>query len=117
MKQYTCIVCPNGCLLSYDEKTNTCTGNKCPRGAKYAENEFKCPHRTICSTAKTTLKEYPVISVKTDGEVEKKLIFIVMKEINKIEIHDYLPINSIVIKNVLNTGVNIITTTPMKKGD
>jgi hypothetical protein len=37
MKEFTCIVCPNGCSLHYDETTHTCTGNRCPRGAKYAE--------------------------------------------------------------------------------
>jgi CxxC motif-containing protein len=40
----------------------------------------------------------------------------VMKELNKVTINDYLPINSVVIKNVLNTGADIITTAPMKKG-
>jgi len=116
MKEYICIVCPNGCSLKYDEKTNTVTGNRCPRGAKYAETEFKCPMRTICSTVRTTLDEYPVISVKTNGEIKKELIFQVMKEINKAVVTSYLPVDSVVIENVLNTGVDIITTTPMIKG-
>jgi CxxC motif-containing protein len=40
-----------------------------------------------------------------------------MKEINKVLVKEYLPINGIVIKNVLNTGADIITTAPMKKGN
>jgi CxxC motif-containing protein len=115
MKDYTCIVCPNGCSLHYDETANICTGNRCPRGAKYAESEFKNPMRSLTSTVRTTLPEYPVISVRTSQEVPKKLIPLVMKEINKIVIKDYLPINSVVLANVLSTGASIITTAPMMK--
>jgi len=117
MKEFTCIVCPNGCSLVYDEAKHTCTGNKCPRGAKYAETECTNPQRTICSSVKTTLKEYPVISVRTSHEIQKKLIPDVMKEINKAVVKDYLPINSVVIPNVLGTGADIITTTTMVKGE
>ena len=115
MIEYVCIVCPNGCHLVYDEENDTCTGNKCPRGAKYASNEYKHPTRTVCSSVKTDVEGYPVVSVKTDGEIDKKLMRELVKELNKVVVHDYLDINSIVIENVLNTGVNIITTTPMIK--
>jgi CxxC motif-containing protein len=116
MKEFTCIVCPNGCALHYDEATHTCTGNRCPRGAKYAENEVTHPMRSLTSTVRTSLPDYPVISVRTSTEVPKGMIKDVMKEINKALVSDYLPINAVVIKNVLNTGADIITTAPMKKG-
>jgi CxxC motif-containing protein len=116
MKEYTCIVCPNGCSLHYDETNNTCTGNRCPRGAKYAESEFKNPTRSLTTTVKTSLPEYPVVSVRTSREIPKGLVLKAVLEINKVTIHDYLPINSVVIQNILNTGADIITTTPMKKG-
>jgi CxxC motif-containing protein len=116
MKEFTCIVCPNGCSLVYDETTHKVTGNRCPRGAKYAENEMTHPMRSLTSTVRTTLPEYPVISVRTSLEVPKGMIPEVMKEINKAVVNDYLPINSVVIKNVLSTGADIITTAPMAKG-
>lgn len=117
MKEFTCIVCPNGCHLVYDEVNHTCTGNKCPRGAKYAESECSNPMRTVCSTVRTTVKGYPVISVRTKTEVSKKLIPEIMQEIDKAVVTDYLPINSVVIPNILSTGVDVITTAPMKKGE
>jgi CxxC motif-containing protein len=40
-----------------------------------------------------------------------------MQEIDKAVISSYLPIGSIVIKNVLGTDANIITTTDMVKGE
>jgi CxxC motif-containing protein len=116
MKEYTCIVCPNGCSLHYDEVTNTCTGNRCPRGAKYAESEFHNPVRSVTSTVKTSVPGYPVISVRTNHEIPKGMVMALMLELNKVTINDYLPINSVVVKNVLNTGADIITTAPMVKG-
>lgn len=117
MKEYTCIVCPNGCHLVYDEVNDKCTGNKCPRGAKYAFSEYTHPTRSICSTVKTDVEGYPVISVRTEKEIDKNLIGKLMEELKKVTVHDYLEINSVVIKNVLNTGVDVITTAPMKKGE
>ena len=37
-----CIICPKGCSLQAEISgdTVTTTGNGCPRGAQYAENQF-----------------------------------------------------------------------------
>ena len=113
MKEYICIVCPNGCHLKYDEINNTCEGNKCPRGKEYAFNEFHHPKRSVCSSVKTTIEEFPVVSVRTNGEIDKNLIPELLEVLKKVIINERLEINSVVIKNVLNTGVDIITTTPM----
>ena len=117
MKEYVCIVCPNGCHLKYDETTNTTTGNKCPRGAAYALSEYTHPTRSICSTVRTSLPGHPVVSVRTSKEIDKNLITDLMEELKKVIVNEYLPINSVVIENVLNTGADIITTTPLIKGE
>jgi len=114
MKQFVCTTCPNGCSLAIDEKTLKVSGNKCPRGEVFAKNEITCPKRTICSSVKTSIEGYNVISVRTDKEINKQLIPQLMKELKNITITKKLPIGSIVIKNVLNTDVNIITTKDMQ---
>jgi CxxC motif-containing protein len=117
MREMTCIVCPNGCSLQIDEKTMTVTGNRCPRGAVYAISELTNPSRSVCSSVRTSLKEYPVVSVRTSKDVPKAMIFSVMKALEKATISSYLPLGSTVIKNVAGTGADIITTTDMKKGE
>ena len=107
MKELTCIICPNGCSLSIDDELNV-TGNLCPRGKQFATNEIKDPRRSITSTCKTIFKDIPVIAVRSDGEVRKDDVIKVIEEINKITIDKRLPIGEIVIKNVINSGVNII---------
>jgi len=114
MKQFTCTTCPNGCLLTIDETTLKVTGNRCPRGETFAKNELVCPKRTVCSSVKTAIPGYNVISVKTDKEIDKKLIIDLMKLLKNVKIDKKLTIGSIIIKNALGTDVNIITTKDMK---
>ena len=107
MKELTCIICPNGCSLSIDDELNV-TGYLCPRGKQFAINEIKDPRRSITSTCKTIFKDIPVIAVRSDSEVRKDDVKKVIEEINKITIDKRMPIGEIVIKNVINSGVNII---------
>ncbi len=115
MKEFTCIVCPNGCHLFYDEKTGKCTGNRCPRGATYAAKEATHPVRSLCTTVRTSVEGYPVIPVKTSVDVPKELIFPILQEIDKTIVSKPLPIHATVLKNVLDSGADIITTAPMEK--
>lgn len=114
MKEFVCTTCPNGCTLQIDDINLTVSGNKCPRGETFAKQELTCPKRTICSSVKTTVPFFPVVSVKTNGEVDKKLIMKITNELSKIVINRPLPIGSVVVKNILGTGVDIITTKDMK---
>lgn len=114
MKEYICIVCPNGCHLRYDEVNDTCEGNRCPRGKEYARNEFSHPKRSVTSSVRTSVKGYPVISVRTSKDIDKELIPALLQELKKALVTEKLGMNAVVIKNVLNTDVDIITTTSMQ---
>lgn len=114
MKHLICINCPNGCELTIDEKTLEVTGNRCPKGKEYATSELTCPMRSLTSTVKSTVANYPVVSVRTSLPVKKSLIFEVMKEIDKAVVTKPLNVGDVVIKDVLGTGSDIILTTPMK---
>ena len=51
MKQLICITCPKGCHLSVDEDNGyAVTGNSCPRGISYGQNELLHPVRVVTST-------------------------------------------------------------------
>jgi CxxC motif-containing protein len=57
MRELTCIVCPIGCSLSVNEdpvaeglSSLTITGNRCNRGAAYAEEEIRAPKRVVTAT-------------------------------------------------------------------
>lgn len=114
-KKITCIVCPNGCKLTITEKNEELLveGNKCKRGIEFGINEIKNPLRSIASTVNTIYKEMPRLPVRTDGLIPKSKIFNVMREISKVVITNHVDINEVIIENVLNTGVNIISTSSL----
>lgn len=115
MKHMTCIICPNSCALQIDEVTGRITGNKCARGLQFAQEEMTNPKRSVTTTVKTTVKGYPVVSVKTTGEIPKSLISTLMFHINRMVISEELPSGSIIIKNFLKTGIDVVTTRTMTK--
>ncbi len=113
MKELTCIVCPRGCRLTIDDELNV-TGNSCPRGAQYAKDELTNPKRMITSFVRVKNRENTVVSVKTSTSIPKGMIFDVMNEIAKVRVSAPTKIGDIAIKNVLNTGADIIITKNIK---
>ena len=55
-KVMNCIMCPLGCemTVTLDDQGRflSVTGNTCPRGAKYAENEITAPKRMLTTTVR-----------------------------------------------------------------
>ena len=112
MKEITCIICPNGCDLLVDEKGNV-TGNLCKRGVDFVSQELTAPKRSLTASVKTIFEDMPVVSCKTDGEIDKELLLQVMEILKQTVITERLKMGSIVIETVLNTNVNVITTKNM----
>ena len=82
-RKITCIECPMGCEISVsllDGKVVSITGNTCPRGKFYAENEVTCPKRVLTTTVKSD--RGVLVPVKTDAPVKKQDLFSLMKKIN-----------------------------------
>lgn len=115
--ELTCIVCPNGCQLKVTKVGSQLNveGARCKRGESFAQTELTRPMRTVTSSVKTTVKGYPVVSVRTDGEIPKDKIFDLMSLLQKITIDKCVPIGTIVVSNVFYSGVNVITTTAMEQ--
>ena len=105
-RELTCIVCPLGCSIKVEldnDKVVSVTGNTCPRGKLYAENECVNPERTITTTMRTDTGT--VIPVKTDKPVPKNKMFEVMELINGKTAHLPVNIGDILIENVFGSNV------------
>lgn len=107
-RELTCIMCPLGCQLTVlkDGDNITVTGNNCKRGEIFGKEEVTCPMRIVTSSVKT---ERGVRACKTSKPVPKSMIFEVMKEIEKLRLKS-VKFGEVVIKNVLNTGADIVIT-------
>ena len=113
IRELICIGCPMGCPLTVTMENGevlSVTGNTCPNGDKYARKEVTDPRRTVTSTVKIKDGVLKVVSVKTKTDIPKNKIFDCMKEIDKINICAPVSIGDVVIKNVCETGVDVIVT-------
>ena len=109
MKELICITCPRGCHLKVDDNFNV-TGNFCPRGAVYAKNELTHPVRTLTSTVVIKSNLESRVPVKSNSPLPKEYIAKAMEEINKVRISAPVHIGDVVIKDIFNTGVDIVIT-------
>lgn len=108
-----CIRCPLACNIFVKIENNEVTeisGAKCKKGKEYAIEECKEPKRALTATVRTTNKEKPLLPVKTDGLIPKELIKRSMKYLSQKIISSPFNVGDVVIKNILNTGINIIAT-------
>lgn len=110
VRELICIVCPKGCHLKVDTELEQVTGNTCKRGEIYGLNEVKNPTRVVTSTVKIAGCEDRVIPVKTEDPIPKGMIFEVMKEINNVSVKIPVKIGEVLIKDILGTGVDVVST-------
>ena len=62
----TCPICPNGCQIVIDPGTGAVSGNRCPRGLSFAEQERIRPMRTLTTTLRVEGGPVPLVSVRSD---------------------------------------------------
>ena len=101
IKTLTCIECPIGCEITVDldgEKIVSLTGNACPRGKLYAQDEVVCPKRVITSTVRA--KDGSLVPVKTDKPVKKSEIFSVMEKINAVVCDMPVTMGQVLVENI-----------------
>lgn len=117
-KQITCIICPMGCILDTiwtESEIISIKGQKCKKGKSYAEEEIYNPTRIVTTTILVKKGVIPLVSVKTDKPVPKGLIFSIMEELKQKTLIAPVTIGDIIIKNIKQTGVNIIATKTVDK--
>jgi CxxC motif-containing protein len=109
-----CISCPIGCRMtiqSKDGKIISVTGNACPKGIKYAQEEFINPLRILPTTVKVIGGELPLVSVKTEKAIPKKLLLEAMAEIAEIKVDAPVEIGQVIKSDLLGTGVSLVAAT------
>lgn len=112
-KKITCIECPIGCSLSVDVencKVVSVSGNKCPKGEKYAISEIENPLRILTSVVLSEGLPLKVVPVRTDNPIPKARILEAMNEIKKIRITKPVTVGEILVPNFLGLNVNIVAT-------
>ncbi len=108
-QELVCIVCPVGCKLTVEKVGDEyiVKGNACKRGHDYAIEELTHPTRMITSTVKLSNSRHVRLPVHSSAPIPKDLIFEAMKVINSCTVKAPVIIEQALIKNILDTGVDI----------
>ncbi len=111
MKQLTCIVCPRGCRLTVDEENGyKVTGNHCPKGAAYGANELQHPTRMLATTVAISGAVHNRLPVKSSAPIGKELLMKAMAQISQVQVKSPVKTGDVIIKDILQTGVDIVAT-------
>jgi len=108
----TCIGCPMGCLVTVTMDDNTIVkieGNVCKKGDDYSRDEVTNPTRMVTAVLSVDGWREP-LSVKTQQFIPKEKIFDCLKEIYKSKVTPPVSIGDVIVKNVCNTGVDVVAT-------
>ena len=89
------------------------TGNSCKKGLDYAHAETSDPRRMVATTVKVKNGFHPLLPVYTERPVPKPLIPQILDEIRKVEVTAPVKMKSVIVENVLGTGVNVLASRDM----
>jgi len=117
-KHFVCVVCPVGCEIDVvhdGSEIISMGGNKCEKSEEFVTQELIEPMRILTTTVRIQGSKWPVIPVRTDKAVPKRLFPRVMKRLGRTKLQAPVNMLDVVVRDVLHTGANIIATRTMPR--
>lgn len=118
IREFTCISCPIGCRLKVEVSergVEKIEGNRCPRGEAYAREEITDPKRILTTSVKVRGGDYPLVSVRTDKPIPKRLIPEAMAVLQAFALEAPVEMGQIVMPDLLGTGARVIATRTVRR--
>lgn len=114
---YLCIGCPLGCRLEVDEAEDghvvEVRGFSCKRGNTYALQEHTAPQRMVTTTVQIEGALHVRLPVRTNNPVSKTQVVAICEALRTITVAAPIQRGTIILPNVLNTGVDVIASRTM----
>ena len=118
-KEFTCIVCPNGCTINAEYEENyenmRLEGALCKRGEAYVKQELTDPRRTIASSVLVGGGESDLVSVRLTAPIPLGGITEAMKQITALKVQAPVKAGDVLISNILGTDSDVIATRTVEK--
>ena len=84
------IACPLGCRLSVGRSSLgsevSVTGNRCPKGELYAQEELLSPKRIVTAVVRTDSADYPCAPVRTDRPLPRERTRELLAELGRMRV-------------------------------
>lgn len=117
-QQMICINCPMGCQMEVvveDGEIKSIENYSCQRGVEYAKKEITNPKRTITSILPVVGGDLSMVSVKTSADIPKDKISACMRVMKVLSVNAPIMIGDVIVKNICDTGIDIIATKKVEK--
>jgi CxxC motif-containing protein len=117
-RHFVCVVCPIGCeidVLHDGSKIISMEGNKCEKSGEFVSQELLEPMRILTSTVRIQGARWPVVPVRTDKAIPKRLFPRMMKQLGRIRLQAPVNMLDVVVRDTLHTGANVIATRSMPR--
>ncbi|MBA7550270.1 hypothetical protein ES705_42780 [subsurface metagenome] len=117
-REFTCIICPNGCLIKVEyEGMNIANikGDECPKGKDYVKNEITNPLRVFTGSVLVENGDFSLVGVKTPVPIPKKYLKKVGEITRRIKVEAPVTIGQIVSFNLLNKNIDLVATRKIEK--
>ncbi len=116
--RYLCIGCPLGCRLEVDEDLEEhaiveVRGFSCRRGKEYAIQEHTAPQRMVTTTVAIDKARWARLPVRTSRPAPKDKVLEICRALRTVRVSAPIASGDIIVRNVLDTGVDIIATRDM----
>jgi len=115
-RHFVCVICPIGCeidVIHDGGKVISMEGNKCKKSDEFVRQELIEPMRILTTTVRIQRAKWPVIPVRTDKPIPKRLFSDIMKKLRRIDLQSPVSMLDVVVKDIAGTGANIIATRTM----
>ena len=112
-----CTRCPRGCLLRVTATGSRVAveGNECPVGEKHGAEEALNPRRIVSTTVRIIGARLPRLPVRTSEPVLKNRVRDVVAALKNIAVEAPVKAGQVILKNVADTGVDIIAERDMER--
>ena len=119
ISHYLCIGCPLGCRLEVEDPDAgdivEVRGWSCKNGTDYGRQEHTDPRRVMATSVRIKGARWGRVPVKTSGAIPKALVRDVACAVRTVEVEAPITLGTVVLANVLGTGVDIVATRDMKR--
>jgi len=115
--ELTCIVCPIGCRMSVERTGATIevSGNRCKRGAAYAEEEFRDPRRVVTGTCAVSGADVPRLPVRSSESVPVDEIAPFLEAMYELRLSAPVHRGDLLATDLGGTGIDLLATMTLEE--
>jgi len=117
-KKLTCIECPVGCILDIEYNKSrilSLEGNKCNKGEKFAHDEIIDPRRVLTTTIAIESDLFNRLPVRSRIAVPRGQVIDMIRKVKKMKVRAPVKAGDIIIKDFLESGIDIISSFTIEK--